>query len=38
LEEAEVIHVDRLKEIKTEASELVGILTAIIKSTKEKSK
>ena len=34
LEAAEVVSDDRLKEIKTEANELVGILTAIIKSTK----
>lgn len=34
---AEVIHVDRLKEIKGEANELVGILTAIIKTTKGNS-
>lgn len=38
LEAAEVIHVDRLKEIKAEANELVGILTTIIKNTKENSK
>ena len=36
LESAEVVSDDRLKEIKAEANELVGILTAIIKSTKEK--
>ena len=38
LEAADVVHVDRLKEIKAEANELVGILTAIIKTTKENSK
>ena len=37
LEAAEVIPDDRLKEIRTEANELVGILTSIIKSTKEKA-
>ena len=38
LKAAEVIPDDRLKEIRTEANELVGILTAIIKSTKEKTR
>lgn len=38
LDAAEVIPDDRLKEIRTEANELVGILTVIIKSTKENSK
>ena len=37
LEAAEVISNDRLQETKTEANELIGILTAIIKSTKEKA-
>jgi four helix bundle protein len=37
LEAADVLHADRLQEIKTEANELVGILTAIIKTTKGKA-
>lgn len=38
LEAAEVLHVDRLEEIKAEANELVGILTTITKTTKENSR
>jgi len=38
LEATEAVPDDRLKEIRTEANELVGILTAIIKSTKEKTR